>query len=265
VTKTLLVVLLSLAAISCTDGDGSPTTPSPSPSPAPAPAPASTPSPAPSPSPGTQALATLTLNPTSVQGQAPSTGTVTLTAAAPSGGSEVALATSNIDIARVPAAVTVSAGATTATFTVSTATVLNTASVFVRANYGGITQEAILQVTPPPLVARFTVRSPSAGENRCAIIDSAGRVDCELFGSNSTGAISQYLWTFSVGGRSRNTNTTEGSITPNTDCDLIGNTTGTGSSLTAEITLQVVGRDGVSRSEPVRRSVAVVHNNFCAS
>ena len=69
------------------------------------------------------ALASMTLNPATVTGGANSTGTVTLSAAAPAGGAVVALTSSNTNAATVPASVTVAAGATTATFPVTTKTV----------------------------------------------------------------------------------------------------------------------------------------------
>lgn len=255
-------LLLSLLAASC-GNDNAPVTPT-TPTPAPAPPPAPAPSPAPAPAPANVSLATLTLNPPTVQGQAPSLGTVTLTGAAPPDGALVSLSTNQIDVARVGSSVTVAAGATTATFTVDTATVLENASVTVSANYGGITRTANLMVTPPALVARFTVESPTVGADRCAIISSGGALDCVLTASNSSGAISQYLWTFVVAGRSHNKNTADGATSPdNTECDLFANVSHPGPSFAMEVVLQVVGRDGVSRSEPVRRTVAVVHNSFC--
>ena len=66
------------------------------------------------------ALLSLTLNPATVTGGADSTGKVTLTAAAPAGGAVVTLTSSNTNAATVPASVTVAAGATTATFAITT-------------------------------------------------------------------------------------------------------------------------------------------------
>ena len=65
-------------------------------------------------------LASLTVNPSSVVGGSPSTGTVTLTGPAPAGGALVSLSSSNTSAATVPASVTVAAGATSATFAVTT-------------------------------------------------------------------------------------------------------------------------------------------------
>ena len=53
-------------------------------------------------------------------GGADSTGKVTLSAAAPAGGAVVTLTSSNLNAATVPASVTVAAGATTATFAITT-------------------------------------------------------------------------------------------------------------------------------------------------
>src|SRR6266446_3731163 len=65
--------------------------------------------------PAPNSLASVSVNPASVTGGNSSTGTVTLSGPAPSGGAQVALSSSNTTAARVPASVTVAAGATSAT------------------------------------------------------------------------------------------------------------------------------------------------------
>ncbi len=91
-------------------------------------------------------VSSLTLNPTSVIGGVQSsTGTVTLSGLAPAGGAQVLLASSN-GAASVPSSVTVRAGATSATFTVSTSTVLFSTSVTISASYNSTTQTASLSV-----------------------------------------------------------------------------------------------------------------------
>ncbi len=65
-------------------------------------------------------LTSLTVNPSSVVGGSPSTGTVTLSGPAPAGGAVVSLSSDNTLAATVPASVTVAAGATSATFPVTT-------------------------------------------------------------------------------------------------------------------------------------------------
>ena len=106
-------------------------------------------SPTTAPPPGT--LSTLTLNPTSVVGPASSTGTVTLTSAAPAGGIVVTLSSSNAAVASVPAVgnVTVPAGATNATFSVTTIAVTASSSATITATAGSITKTAVLTVAPP--------------------------------------------------------------------------------------------------------------------
>jgi len=91
-------------------------------------------------------LAALTLNPTTVVGGTPSTGTVTLSGPAPAAGIAVALTSSNTKVARVPASVTIPAGATAQTFTVTTYATRRSASPAITATYGGVTKKATLTV-----------------------------------------------------------------------------------------------------------------------
>jgi hypothetical protein len=94
-------------------------------------------------------LAGIALNPASVVGGNTSEGTASLTSAAPSGGAVVALSSSNTSAATVPASVTVPAGAFSATFTVSTASVTASTPVTISGAYGGATRSATLTVSPP--------------------------------------------------------------------------------------------------------------------
>jgi chitodextrinase len=68
------------------------------------------------------ALVSLALNPATVTAPNPSTGTVTLSGPAPAGGLAITLTSSDTRKARVPATVTVAAGQSSATFTVTTLT-----------------------------------------------------------------------------------------------------------------------------------------------
>jgi hypothetical protein len=95
-------------------------------------------------------LAGIALNPASVVGGNTSQGTASLTSAAPSGGAVVMLSSSNTSTATVPASVTVPAGAFSATFTVSTASVTASTSLTISGAFGGATPSATLTVTPPP-------------------------------------------------------------------------------------------------------------------
>jgi hypothetical protein len=92
----------------------------------------------------------VTLNPTSVNGGTTSQGTITLSSAAPSGGTVVNLSSSNTAVATVPTSVTVQAGATSATFTVSTSNVSFQTLVTITASSGRATESATLKVNPAP-------------------------------------------------------------------------------------------------------------------
>jgi galactose oxidase-like protein/Kelch motif protein len=96
-------------------------------------------------------LSAVTLNLASVQGGSPSIGTVTLSAAAPAGGAVIGLASSDAAVAAIPASVTVAAGVTSATFTISTTPVAASTAVTISGTYGGVARSAVLTVTPPTL------------------------------------------------------------------------------------------------------------------
>jgi hypothetical protein len=91
-------------------------------------------------------LSSLTLSPSSVLGGLESsTGTVTLTRPAPAGGVQVFLLSSN-GAASVPSSVFIPAGASSATFRVSTSIVLISTSSNISATYNGTTRTAILGI-----------------------------------------------------------------------------------------------------------------------
>ncbi len=118
-------------------------------------------------------LSSVTLNPTSVVGGNPSTGTVTLTAPAPAGGAVVTLASTGA-VASVPASVTVPAGATSATFTITTPVVMGLiAQSDIIATFGGVSRAATLTVTPS--VAACTPTTCAAQGKTCGtILDGCG-------------------------------------------------------------------------------------------
>ena len=93
------------------------------------------------------ALSSLTLNPTTVKAGNSSTGTVTLNGAAPPGGATVTLSSSNTAIAGVPANVSVPAGATSATFIVTTQSVRSNTTVTISGTYAATTQARTLTLT----------------------------------------------------------------------------------------------------------------------
>jgi hypothetical protein len=96
-------------------------------------------------------VSSLTLNPASVVGGSQSsTATVTLSGPAPAGGALVAVSSSNA-AAKVPSSVTILAGATGATFTISSSTVTASTGVTISASYNGVSRTASLTVMPLPL------------------------------------------------------------------------------------------------------------------
>lgn len=74
-------------------------------------------------------------------------GTVTLSRAAPNGGAVVPLASSNANIAGVPPSVTIAAGATSASFSITTNRLKVTKSTTISGVFGGVTKTALLTVT----------------------------------------------------------------------------------------------------------------------
>ena len=104
----------------------------------------------------------LTFSPSSVTGGGTAQGTVTLGAPAPSGGTVVSLSSSAPAVAAVPPSVTVPAGLTQATFTVTTAAVTSTTTVTISAALPSGTASATITVTPaPPTLTGLTV-SPAS-------------------------------------------------------------------------------------------------------
>lgn len=129
----------------------------------------------------------LSLSPNAVTGGGTSTATVTLSAAAPSTGASVTLGSSNTAVATVPASVTVPAGATSATFTVTSSAVTATSSATISAAYGGATRSAILTVNPAAQAA------DTVGVQR-AEYDAGKRVlRVEASSTNSTAVLRAYV------------------------------------------------------------------------
>jgi Domain of unknown function (DUF4082)/Bacterial Ig domain len=111
----------------------------------------------------TLTLLSVTVNPASVAGGTPSTGTVSLNGPAPSGGVVVSLSSNNPAVASVPnsGSVTVPAGATTATFPVTTSAVATSTLVTITASYGSGTPQTASLTVIPPIVSSLTL-SPTS-------------------------------------------------------------------------------------------------------
>jgi hypothetical protein len=93
-------------------------------------------------------LTSITLDPTHLTGSVPTMGTVALSGPAPPSGIVVSLGSSNPSLATSPGSVTIAAGATMASFTITTSPVQTATSVvIVAATVDGI-QTALLQLLP---------------------------------------------------------------------------------------------------------------------
>ena len=113
----------------------------------------------------TPPLVNLTVSPATVNGGTSSTGTVTLQSAAPTGGAAVQLFSSGA-AASVPPSVTVAAGATTATFPITTSSVTADTTVTI-SGLQRLSASTSLTVkagaAPPPAPAAPTLLSPANG------------------------------------------------------------------------------------------------------
>ena len=94
-------------------------------------------------------IASLAIDAQSIVGTNDAVGTVTLTDAAPANGIEVELASSDTNIATVPVAITIAAGARQATFAVATHLVSASSPVAITAAHATTEKSATLTVLPP--------------------------------------------------------------------------------------------------------------------
>lgn len=183
----------------------------------------------------TVALSSLSLSAATVTAPAAVTGTITLTAAAPAGGAAVTLS-SSAGAATVPGSVTVPAGSTTATFSVTTS---GSGQVTITASFGGASRTASLTVNAG-LAANFTVRSRVDASQSNQVVFRSGTADvcpiiasgadrtlgCTFDGSGSTGSpvLYKWRWFFANENETRDETTPTYSPGPSTCGDLGGGT-----------------------------------------
>jgi hypothetical protein len=132
-------------------------------------------------------LSALTLSQTTVVGGTPVTGTVTLTSAAPAGGVAVSLTSDNTTAATVPASVTVAAGSTTATFTVTTNPVANSQSSIIIGTAGGVTRHSVLTVTTEFHASNGSVSLARGGTGGGRVTSQPAGIDCTFTSTGTTG------------------------------------------------------------------------------
>ena len=141
------------------------------------------------------ALSGVSVNPTSIVGGQSATGTVSLTEPAGTGGAAVSLSSSNTAAASVPSSVTVPQGFASATFPVTTSTMLSPASALLTASYSGVNATFGVTVNPAaPALSGISV-SPgtitSAGQSGIGIVTltapaGTGGVSVSLSSSSSS-------------------------------------------------------------------------------
>jgi RHS repeat-associated protein len=106
-------------------------------------------------------VSSVTISPTSVVGGASATGTVVLLGPAPAGGATVSLASGAPSIATVPSTVVVSAGATAASFAITSSSVTPSIVVTITASLAGSSTGAALTVNPCTLTTAAQPTIPS--------------------------------------------------------------------------------------------------------
>jgi hypothetical protein len=137
-------------------------------------------------------------------------------------------------------------------------------TVTITATYNGVSRTASLTVTPPPLEARFTVTG-GRGPNTCEVKDSSGELDCELNGSGSSGSIAQWRWRLRLGDEDFSQETTTPIYKPSPNCSFLenGGDAGDDGSVSMQISLRVVGRNGQTSSELQRSGIKLFRDGNC--
>jgi len=166
--------------------------------------------------------------------------------------------------------VTVAAGATTATFSITTRAVGGTFLITITGSFGGQTRTANLAVDPlaaPPLAAVFSVVAKSSGAlNSCSMSVGGGSLECTFDGRASTGSnLSQYLWTYTLPGQQLSAS---GALvdTPAAGCGFFSGVTtkNSGNPFQMIVTLRVVDGSGNSSAPVTNQNVMVTPlNNTC--
>ena len=141
-------------------------------------------------------LASIALNPTTLLGGASATGTLTLSGIAGTDGSVVGFTSSNA-AATVPSSVSVSAGQSTATFTISTVPVSTPSQAIISATLGTTTQTATLSITAPVIVSvTLAPNTIQGGKSSTATVTlsgsaPAGGLGLSLSSSNISATVPQ--------------------------------------------------------------------------
>lgn len=203
------------------------------------------------------ALASVTLASPTVVGGGTVQGTVTLTRAA-TAPSAVTLSSANPTVVVVPQTVTVAAGNTSATFTITTGTVAASTPVVITGSFAE--NKMVTLTVTTGLTASFTVISPTRGNNGCMLNVGGGSLDCAFNASASTGTITSYTWTTTIGPNAFTQPATTVTIaTPSTNsCGLFAGQTGGGASTSLQMIVRLRVRDAAGNTaEATNNNVSV--------
>ncbi|HET7195322.1 MAG TPA: hypothetical protein VFI99_10065 [Nocardioides sp.] len=159
----------------------------------------SQPSPTPPPPSSAPVLSALSVSPTDVVGPNPATGTVTISAAAPAGGFVVDLQSDNTAAATVPPSVTVPAGATRASFPITTNQVTNAQSAVIIGTVGGVfstEKHGIITVWDEFHFTHGSISILPGGNGSGRVTSQPAGIDCQITNGNGSGACNAF---FTVG------------------------------------------------------------------
>lgn len=158
------------------------------------------PPPPPPPPPSSSAtLSSLTVSPTDVVGGDPARGTVSISAAAPAGGFVIDLSSDNTTAATVPPTVTVPAGATGATFAVTTNQVTNAQSAVIIGTVGGdfgTERHAIITAWDAFHFSHGSISVIPGGNGAGRVVSQPAGVDCTIANGSGSGTCNSF---FTVG------------------------------------------------------------------
>jgi hypothetical protein len=196
---------------------------------------------------GSIALSFLTLNPPGVIGGKTSQATVSLSGPAPAGGALVTLSSSDTTVATVPASVNIAAGATSASFTVTTKAVSTHDSAVITATWNGSTQEAAITVSPAALTSlalsptRVAGGTTSRGTVTLNGRAPAGGAVVSLVSDNRTVVTIPASVTIPAGATGASFNIATKSVTAQTAVFISANYAGVTKSATLTVTPQTSG------------------------
>src|SRR4051812_41712615 len=211
------------------------------------------------------ALSSISFSAPSVVGGNAVTGTATLTTAAPVDGASVALTGGSES--SVPATVLVMPGSSSATFTVSTRSVVDNVVNTIGGSYGGKSATAALSIMRQTLaVASFGVAG-STESDTCSLANGGKALACTFNGSTSTapGTIVEWDWTIAVAATFAMISTGPILTQPAIDCSLLPDPSLPHAYAWFPMTVTLTVRDSLGNvsAEAINRSARVFPGGMC--